>query len=80
MSWFSPGDHLQQSGPPMAAIVDPGGPSTATQYAVDGPGDQLWRGTTCGVTVPPLVLSQLSSDQKERLISARLIDSRSSVR
>ena len=25
------------------------GPSTATQFAVVGQGDQLWRGTTCGV-------------------------------
>ena len=34
----------------MAAIVGPGGSSTATTFAVDGPGDQLWQGTTCGVT------------------------------
>ena len=42
---FSQGsDHLWQSGPSMAAIVGPEGPSTATQFAVDGPGDQLWQG------------------------------------
>ena len=35
----------------MAAIVGPGGPSMATKFAKDSPGDQLWRGTTCGVTV-----------------------------
>ena len=36
----------------MAAIVGPGGPSMATKFALDGRGDQLWRGTTCGVTDP----------------------------
>ena len=40
---------MQQSEPSMAAIVGPGGPSTAKQFAVDGPGgpvvvgDHLWR-------------------------------------
>ena len=54
---FLPGDHLWQSGPLATKrtnhgshIVGSGGPSTATQFGVDGPGDQLWRGTTCGVT------------------------------
>ena len=42
----------------MAAILGPGGPSMATQFAVDSPGGpvmaghQLWRGTNCGVTAP----------------------------
>ena len=26
----------------MAAIVSPGGPTMATKFAVDGPGDQFW--------------------------------------
>ena len=34
---------MRQSGPFMAAIVGLGGPSTATQFAVDGPGDLLGR-------------------------------------
>ena len=38
ISWFSTGDHLRQSGPSMEAIVGRGGPSTATPFAVDGPG------------------------------------------
>ena len=41
MSWFSPRDHLRHSGPSMAAIVGPGGPSTATQFAVDSPGEPI---------------------------------------
>ena len=49
MSWFSAGaDHLRRSGPSRHSWS--GGPSTATQFATDGRGDQLWRGTTCGVT------------------------------
>ena len=36
----------------MAAILGPKGPSMATQFAVDVPGYQLWRGTNCGVTAP----------------------------
>ena len=34
----------------MAATVGPGGPSTATQFAVDGPGGSVVAGTTCSVT------------------------------
>ena len=35
----------------MAAIIGPGGPSTATKIAVDGPGgEHLRRGTNCGMT------------------------------
>ena len=43
------GDHLQQSGPSMAAIDDPAGPSMATRSAIHGPagpvvvGDHLQR-------------------------------------
>ena len=48
---FLPGDHLRLSGPSMATIVGLGGPSTATQFAIDDPGDQLWQGITCGVPV-----------------------------
>ena len=49
------GDHLRQSGPSVAAILGPGGPSMAAKlvYMVRGPsmaGDHLWRGTICGVT------------------------------
>ena len=39
----------------MADILGPGGPSMAMKFAIDGPGDQLWWGTTCGVTVHPHV-------------------------
>ena len=35
---FLQGDHLRQSEPSKATIVGPGGPSTATQFAVDGSG------------------------------------------
>ena len=42
------GNHLLQSGLSMAAIVGLRGPSMATKFAIDGPGDQLWQGTTCG--------------------------------
>ena len=43
------GDHLQQGGPSVAAILGPGGPSMATKIATNGPGgpvvagDHLWR-------------------------------------
>ena len=43
------GDNLQQSGPSMAAIDGPAGPSMATKSAIDGPagpvvaGDHLRR-------------------------------------
>ena len=47
------GNHLLQSGLSMAAIVGLGGPSMATKFAIDGPGDQLWQGTTCGMTERP---------------------------
>ena len=30
----------------------------ATKFAIDGPGDQLWRGTTCGVIGPFLITSE----------------------
>ena len=41
------GDHLRRHGwsgrgPSMAAILGPGGPSTATYFAADGPGDLFW--------------------------------------
>ena len=42
---------MRQSGPSMAAIVGPGGPSVATNFAIDGSGgpvvagDYLWRDT-----------------------------------
>ena len=32
------GDHLRQSGPSVAAILDPGGPSMATKIVTNGPG------------------------------------------
>ena len=35
----------------MAAILGPGGPSTATHFAADGSGDLFW-GTICGMTEP----------------------------
>ena len=38
------GDHLWQSGPSMAAIVGPGGPSMATKFAIDGPGGPVVAG------------------------------------
>ena len=40
------GDHLRRhrwsGGPSMEAILGPGGPSTATYFATDGPGDLFW--------------------------------------
>ena len=40
------GDHLRRhrwsGGPSMAAILGPEGPSTATYFAKDGPGDLFW--------------------------------------
>ena len=36
------GDHLRQSGPSMAAILGPGGPSMARKIAADGPGGLSW--------------------------------------
>jgi len=38
------GDHLQQSGPSMAAVLGLGGPSMAAKFAVDGPGGPLTAG------------------------------------
>ena len=38
------GDHLWQSGPSVAAILGPGGPSMATKFAKDGPGGPLVAG------------------------------------
>ena len=38
------GNHLRQSGPSMAAIVGPGGPSMATKSAIDGPGGPVVAG------------------------------------
>ena len=35
----------------MAAILGPGGPSTATYFAADGPGT-YFGGTICGMTEP----------------------------
>ena len=40
----------------MASTIGPGGPSTATKIAVDGPGDHLGQGTNCGVTVTIVML------------------------
>ena len=42
------GDHLRRhrwsGGPSMAAILGPGGPSTATYFAEDGPGGPILGG------------------------------------
>ena len=35
---------MQQSGPFVAAIVGPGGPSTARKLAIDGPGGPVVAG------------------------------------
>ena len=49
----------------MAAILGPGGPSTAAYFAADGPGDIFW-GTMCGMTVPVDMVPQLTSQHTTR--------------
>ena len=44
------GDHLRQSGPSMAAILGPGDHLRQHNLPQVVRGDQLWRGTNCGVT------------------------------
>ena len=44
------GDHLRQSGPSMAAILGPGDHLQQHNLPQMVRGDQLWRGTNCGVT------------------------------
>ena len=62
------GDNLRQSGPSMAAIDGPAGPSMATKSAIDGPagpvvaGDHLRRDRTLTFYQCPSIFSPCLSD------------------
>ena len=49
----------------------------AAKIAVDGPGDQLWRGTTCGVTVPLFDIYCNQSHEQPTLFMSQLIEANS---
>ena len=62
------GDNLRQSGPSMAAIDGPAGPSMATKSAIDGPAGPVVAGDHLRRDRPPLQLCQLS--QHKHIIPA----------
>ena len=64
-------DHLWQS---WSAILGPGAPSMATKIAVDGLGDQLWWGTTCGMTDPVILAEPLFFAGREKHVLYQIFE------
>ena len=61
------GDHLQQSGPSMAAILGPGDHLWQHNLPQMARGDQLWRGTNCGGTGPIVLTKSWAKSLLQRM-------------